>query len=190
MANITEILGTDSISSSRPIINSNFNILKDEIADLKDLVNPVNATIQGITSATVESLSVIDSNTNVASFLATGIDFGVNVKVSGKMTMNGQIIKSGTEGSLSTPTNITTPSSLSKSNYFINTNFTLPAGVEGQEVTIINADSDPHSIAAVAGAGISLGANTIELDGLNSTITLRYLGNVWYVISSHNTTIS
>jgi hypothetical protein len=39
-------------------------------------------------------------------------------------------------------------------------------------------------------AGVSLGATSIALDGLNSTVTLRCFSNTWYVVSSHAATIS
>lgn len=45
MITITEILGTDSLSSSRITINNNFNTLKSEVNRLAKYVN--NSTIGG-----------------------------------------------------------------------------------------------------------------------------------------------
>jgi len=45
MANITEILGTDSVSSSRPIINTNFELLNDELASVISLLNPTTQVL-------------------------------------------------------------------------------------------------------------------------------------------------
>lgn len=188
MASITEILGTDSISSSRPVINSNFQLINDEIGDIQTLINPTTTSIQGISSATVESLNVIDNNTNIATFATTGININVDVEFNSRVRFAGEISKTGIEGSATSPTTTSTPGSLTESTYFINTNFTLPAGISGQEVTLINVDTDSVAISAVAGIG--LGATSISLDGNNSTVTLRYIDSVWYVISSHAATIS
>ena len=60
MANITEILGTDSVSSSRPTINSNFELLNDELASVIALLNPTTSVLSGLTSATTSALTVND----------------------------------------------------------------------------------------------------------------------------------
>lgn len=195
MANITQILGTDSISSSRPVINSNFQLVNDDIADLQALLDPTNATIQNISSATVAALTVLNGTTNIATFTTSGIDLDVDVEFAARTTMAGEIVKSGVEGSSASPTATSSPGSLAESAYFVNTTFLLPIGIEGQEVTIINVNSTAVTVGvqAVQGAGgvsISLGATTISLNGQNSTVTLRYIGTVWYVISSHAATIS
>jgi hypothetical protein len=185
MANITQILGTDSISSSRPVINSNFQLVNDDIADLQALLDPTNATIQNISSATVAALTVLNGTTNIATFTTSGIDLDVDVEFAARTTMAGEIVKSGVEGSAVSPTTTTSPDSLAESAYFVNTNFNLPEeGIEGQEVTIINVSTSAVTIGVQAGAAIG------SLDGQNSTVTLRYIGTVWYVISSHAATIS
>lgn len=188
MANITQILGTDSISSSRPVINSNFQLVNDDIADLQALLDPTNATIQNISSATVAALTVLNGTTNIATFTTSGIDLDVDVEFAARTTMAGEIVKSGVEGSAVSPTATTSPGSLAESAYFVNTAFLLPAGIEGQEVTIINVNTSAVTVGVQAGS--TLGATSISLDGQNSTVTLRYIGTVWYVISSHAATIS
>lgn len=187
MANITQILGTDSLSSSRPVINSNFQLLNDDITDIQALLDPTNATISGISSATVQALTV-NNTSSIATFTISGIDLDVDVEIAARTTMAGEIMKTGVEGSASSPTTTTSPTSLAESAYFINTNFNLPAGIQGQEITIINALNS--SVTITAQVGSTLGANSVSLDGLNSTITLRYIGTVWYIVASHAATIS
>jgi hypothetical protein len=188
MANITQILGTDSISSSRPTINNNFTLLNDEIADIQALVDPNNSSIQNISSATVESLKVVNNSTNIADFTTSVVDIYVDFEMYKAATMAGEINKTGIEGSASSPTGTTSPSSLTESAYFVNTSFTLPAGASGQEITIINVSSG--SVTVTTGSGVSLGASSLVLDGNNSTVTLRYIDSVWYVIASHAATIN
>ena len=66
MANITEILGTDSVSSSRPVINSNFELLNDELASVLALLNPTTGVLSGLTSANSQQLSIVDGVTSVS----------------------------------------------------------------------------------------------------------------------------
>jgi hypothetical protein len=190
MANITQILGTDSISSSRPVINSNFQLVNDDIADLQALLDPTNATIQNISSATVAALTVLNGTTNIATFTTTGIDLDVDVEFAARTTMAAEIVKSGVEGSDASPTAASSPNSLAESAYFVNSNFNLPAGIEGQEVTVINVNTSAIAVNIQAIQNLELGATSISLGGKNSTVTLRYIGDVWYVISSHAATIS
>lgn len=187
MANITEILGTDSISASRPIINQNFNLINDEVADITALLDPTTGVIQGISSATVAALSVINNTSTIALFSTTGIDLNVDVEINARITMAGQIVKSGADGDPNMQTGTPTPGSLQESTYFVADTFSLPAAENGQEVTIINITT---SDVEVTGQGaVELGAPSIILEGQYSTVTLRYFEgtstNIWFVISSY-----
>ena len=187
MANITEILGTDSVSSSRPIINSNFELLNDELASVTALLNPTTLTLGGLASVSTASLTVIQNGTNLLLVNNLGATFNVAATFGSTAKLNGTRVKSGVLGSLAAPTTQVTPTSITAITYFVDVNFTLPEAVDGQEVTIINTSVNPSSI--LAGTGVTLGATTIALAGLNSTVTLRCFNDVWYVISSHSTNI-
>jgi len=187
MANITEILGTDSVSSSRPVINSNFELLNDELASVTALLNPTTGVLSGLTSATSEQLNVVDGST-LLSVNSTGATFGTAVAMQ-TVNVGGKLIKSGVVGTAAVATTNLAPSTLDKSNYFIDGAFTLPVGDDGQEITLINVANSAVAVQANTGQGAALGATSISLDGLNSTITLRCFNTVWYVIGSHNTTV-
>jgi len=190
MANITEILGTDSISSSRLTINSNFTAVNDEIADLTALVDPVTSTISGIESVSAESLNLSvaggGTTTQIISADNTGVsfgvaaDFGANVNIEGAIQKSGAIGNPASGATVSTPT----PSSIEVSTYFTAVNVELPAGTEGQELTIINTTASTVDVTTSA----QLSVSTISLLGKFSTVTLRYIGTIWFVIGSHNTT--
>ena len=45
MASITTLLATDSLASSRIVINDNFNALNTEIVDVTDLLDPTSQTL-------------------------------------------------------------------------------------------------------------------------------------------------
>ena len=62
MANITEILGTDSVSSSRPTINNNFELLNDELASVTALLNPTTSVLSGVSNITTSAITVLQNN--------------------------------------------------------------------------------------------------------------------------------
>jgi len=189
MANITEILGTDSISSSRLTINSNFTAVNDEIADLTALVDPVTSTISGIESVSAESLnlSVVGggSTTQILSADNTGVSFGVAADFSANINIEGAIQKSGVIGTSTSGSTASIPTSIEVSTYFTAVSVEIPAGTEGQELTIINTASVAKNVTTQA----QLSVTGIELSGKFSTVTLRYVGGTWFVIGSHNIAI-
>lgn len=193
MANITEILGTDSVSSSRLTINSNFSVINDEIADITALIDPTTNTITGIESISAESLTLstivgqvatqiasIDSTTadfNVASNFNEAANLKKSVQLSGKLGSGG----SG-NGSQST-----TPSFATISTFFADVSFTLPVGLDGQVVTIISTNS---GISVSGGPSAAIGATSITLTAVNSSVTLKFFTDTWYIIGSYNASIA
>lgn len=187
MANITEILGTDSVSSSRPTINSNFELLNDELASVIALINPTVKTATGLNNVVTKALTVSDG-TNLLVVGTAGITVSTNSTFSNNVSFGGSIVKAGVAGTFAAPTAANNPSEITKGSYFINDTFNLPQAIDGTEVTLIN--SAAASNAVVAGTGASLGATSVALDNLNSTITLRCFENKWYIISAYACTIS
>jgi len=185
MANITEILGTDSVSSSRPTINNNFELLNDELASVTALLNPTTSVLSGVSNITTSAITVLQNNLTLFQVNSNGGTVGTDFTFNNAITASGKVIFSGVVGSASAATTIAAPTTLEKSTYFVDADFTMPAAVDGHEVMIIATAASTLLVAA----GVSLGATSIALDGLNSTITLRCFGNTWYVVSSHKATI-
>jgi hypothetical protein len=186
MANITEILGTDSVSSSRPTINNNFELLNDELASVTALLNPTTSVLSGVSNITTSAITVLQNNLTLFQVNSNGGTVGTDFTFNNAITAAGKVVKSGVVGSAATATTISAPTTIEKSTYFIDADFTLPVADDGQEFMII-ATAAANLLTA---AGVSLGATSIALDGLNSTVTLRCFGNTWYVVSSHAATIS
>ena len=115
-----------------------------------------------------------------------GALIGTAATFSSSVSFGGSIVKSGVSGSASAP--VAAPTTIDKGTYFMNGNYDIPAGVDGQEVTLINKSGGAATV--TASGTVNLGAASISLDGNNSTITLRCFENVWYVISAHACTIS
>jgi|TARA_B110000908_G_scaffold39724_1_gene48010 hypothetical protein len=186
MANITEILGTDSVSASRPIINSNFELLNDELASVTALLNPTTLTLSGLASVSTSALIVTSANGNLLQVNSLGAVFNTATTFSQSAKFGGTLIKSGVLGSAAVATTQVS-GAITAITYFVDANFSVPEAVDGVEITVINQGSTTRSILTATGA--SLGATSIALTGLNSTVTMRCFDDKWYVISSHNTTI-
>ena len=186
MANITEILGTDSVSSSRPTINSNFELLNDELASVIALLNPTTSTLTGLNSAVTKALTVSDGG-NLLVVGTAGLTVSTDSTFSNNVSFGGRIAKAGVAGTFAAPTATNNPSVIDKGSYFINNAFDLPTAIDGTEVTLINAAA---ASTAVTATGAALGATSIALDNLNSTITLRCFENKWYIIGTYACTIS
>lgn len=188
MANITEILGTDSVSSSRPTINSNFELLNDELASVIALINPTVKTATGLNNVVTKGLTVSDG-TNLLVVGTAGITVSTNSTFSNNVSFGGSIVKAGVAGTFAAPTAANNPSEITKGSYFINNAFDLPQAIDGTEVTLINVAAASTAVTAT-NASVFLGATSIALDNLNSTITLRCFENKWYIISAYACTIS
>ena len=187
MANITEISGTDSVSTSRPTINSNFELLNDELASVIALLNPTTSVLSGLSSATTSSLTVNDG-TNLLVANSSGLSVSTAAAFAGNVSLGGRIAKSGVVGTASTPAANLQPSEITKGSYFINAGFTIPTAVDGTEVTLINAATG--AVTVQNGTGATIAATSMQLDGVNSTLTLRCFENKWYIISAYACTIS
>jgi len=187
MANLTEILGTDSVSSSRPTINSNFELLNDELTSVVTLLNPTTLTLTGLNSITSQALTLVNGNASILTASVSGVTFGQAATFNSGVNFGGKIIKSGAVGTPTTPTTNLTPATLDKGTYFINGDFTLVSGDDGQEVTVVNVGASDANILVNQTA---IGANSIVMLGdKNATLTLRCFENIWFVIGQHECTI-
>ena len=193
MANITEILGTDSISSSRLTLNSNFTAVNDEIADITNLIDPVTSTISNIDTISAESinLSTISggSTLNIVSFNSNGATFSVASDFGEDVIFQKKVSKTGKLGSPAAGSVASSPSTIDVTTLFTASTapLNLPGGVDGQEITVINTLNS-----AVTSSTTNIAASTISLDSQNSSITLRYISSssTWYIIGSHATTVT
>ena len=180
MASITTILGTDSLSSSRIVLNDNFQQMNDELISIGNLLDVSTQTLTLIGAVAASQL-------NISGVLSAD---STSVVVSKPMTINGALtLEDGLIYSVSTGAVTEMPSIYTKSTYILDgatlngINIVL-AGTEGQSVTFI-ADGATQ-IDATNIAGVS--ANFTILD--NGTLTLRQVNSLWYVISHTNTDLT
>lgn len=85
---VTEILGTDSLSGSRLVLNDNFNILTSEINAMEVYFNPTAGTITNLNDLKTESLRV-GLSTILLDVNASTFDILTNVNMTGNLNLNG-----------------------------------------------------------------------------------------------------
>jgi len=85
---VTEILGTDSLSGSRLVLNDNFNILTSEINAMEVYFNPTAGTITNLNDVKTESLRV-GLSTILLDINASTFDVLTNVNMTGNLNLNG-----------------------------------------------------------------------------------------------------
>lgn len=187
MANITTLLGTDSLSSSRIVINDNFTAVNDQIEDVASLLDVNTQTLELTGNVNAAGISLASGGTNRFIVNASGITLGLETTIGDTLILNNGLIHSVTESAITTM-----PSSYNFTTYFIDATATeiatganiVEAGNEGQEITLIAESGDVIiSTENIAGA-TSL---TIKDKG---TLTIRWHANAWYIISSFNCTIA
>lgn len=180
MASITTILGTDSLSSSRIVINDNFQQMNDELISIGNLLDVSTQTLTLTGAVAASSLNI----SGVLSADSTSVILSKPTTIEGSLTLEEGLIYSVSTGAVSVM-----PSTYTKSTYVLDGSVltgvnVVALGVEGQCVTFI-ADGDTQ-IDASNVAGVS--ANFTIND--NGTLTLRQVNSLWYVISHANTTLT
>jgi hypothetical protein len=182
MANITLILGTDSVSSSRVTINDNFSNINAELADIAGVLDTANETITLAGAASFGTL-------NVASGKLTANNTSVNVNaplnISGRLTANADVKYSIRKiGPLSSTSDLPAANAFLYSTYVIDSvaipSATLNVGDDGQEITIISAGGTVNlSVTNISGV------TQVSLPD-KATVTLRFVDTVWHIISANS----
>lgn len=186
MANITEILGTDSLSSSRITINGNFSSLNNEMADVTTLLDTTTSIITNLSGVETEAMTISNGGVLITEANTNVFQIGVSAQIDKEITLGGKLIKNGVNGTAAAPISTGTIDTTSGeyTSYIVGGNIILTPGLEGQEITLIN-----EAAGAVVITSTNLAAQSLSLDGVNSTVTLRFIGQKWYIISYVGATI-
>jgi hypothetical protein len=196
MITVTQILGTDSLTASRPIINDNFSILTDEINALEAFIDPDAGTIDGLNSFQAGSIIIGPVATPFLT-IATGGNISITtpISISSNIQSTGLILNDsfGELNSSSSPTPTIIPTS-GFSNYRIlhssTGTYTIAVGDGsfGQNITFYCQELNGGDIIITPDTGTDFASGNISMNAAGSTVTLRYMedstGNgSWYVIS-------
>lgn len=193
MANITPILGTDSLSSSRIVLNNNFDALNTELTSVTALLNTTSQTLS-LTGA-ISASAITLNNTSIDTFKvdSTQINASLETNLNARVNVKEGVTYS-TDGTVASPV-MTLPlaNDYDRVNYLLGAISGTPgaaiinvnAADEGQEITLIATSTedvilDPTNINGVTGVTIPE----------NGTLTMRYIGSFWYIISQFNCTIT
>jgi hypothetical protein len=189
MASITTILGTDSVSSSRIVINNNFAALNQELADISTLFNTTAQTLTLTGLITGGTLKV--NNGTIDTFKVNNADADVNVPINFNQDV---IINKGLMHSVYY--NATT---LPGANAYDYTTYVLDATAPAfaSPVSLAAADQGQEITLIANGGDISInGSNVVGTTSIFSiydggSITLRWIDDIssFFVISSYNTSL-
>jgi hypothetical protein len=184
MASITTILGTDSLASSRVVLNDNFSSLNDEIVEIGTLLNVATQTLTLSGDINAKQLNLKNGGVNlftvntsdVISHLPLTVESSITLEAGLKKSVSGIVSAMPGVNAYAKTTYILSATALTGVNI-------VSAGDEGQEVTFIASGGD----VVIDGNGITGTAFNLTI-AQNGTLTLRYSNGTWYIISYFNVT--
>lgn len=204
---VTEILGTDSISASRIVINDNFAILRDEVNSIQTYLDTNAGTIDGLNSLETLNLSVGQPGNYVLEASLNNINLNIDTVLNGNITIDGTISNNsfGILDETTFPTGITTINPVNGfSNYVIvhsstsTFNIVLDEGLPGQLITLSIEQKGGGDIILSSGTNttfvLDTSSNEISFNDIGSTVTMKYMidstnNGAWFIVSSHNITL-
>jgi len=184
MASITTILGTDSLASSRIVINDNFASVNDEVEDIAGLLDVSNQTLTITGNINAAGATLASGGSNLLVVNTSNIIASLPVILEDSVEVGG-----GLTHAISAVSAMPAANSYTKSTYVLDGAVltgvnTIADGDAGQTVTFIadgDVTLDQNDIA---------GATTNVTVLNNGSITLRFYNNDWYVISYANATVN
>jgi hypothetical protein len=208
---VTEILGTDSLSGSRLVINDNFSILASEINAIENYFNPTAGTITNLNDVRTEALRV-GLNTVLLDINAATFDILTNVDINnGDLSLNGGgLVRNDIDPQVLNDTNVGPTFSVGNSGavppYTIervgaNVNpltLELFDGAIGQEIFFVYSDATANTVTITAGSNTDLildGGTTVELSGPGQTAHFMCIDNGtgngdWYLVGGLGYTVA
>jgi|DEB19_MinimDraft_2_1074335.scaffolds.fasta_scaffold05771_2 hypothetical protein len=184
MASITTILGTDSVSSSRIVINNNFSALNTQLGNFASVLNTTNQTLS--LTGEIKGGTLRTNNGTIDTLVVSSTDITANVAsiFNAKVTLQNALI-------LNIETGITT---IPTAGYLASTYI---LGAFSSPIVLPNAE-DGQLITLIAGNGV-INLNVSKLQGptvvtikASGSITLMYSSIIskFYVVSAINATVT
>ena len=208
---VTEILGTDSLSGSRLVINDNFSILASEINAIENYFNPTAGTITNLNDVRTEALRV-GLNTVLLDINAATFDILTDVDINnGDLSLNGGgLVRNDTDPLVLNDTNVVSPYGVGSATAVppytterVGANagsltLELFEGAIGQEIFFVYSDATANTVTITAGSNTDLildGGTTVELNGQGQTAHFMCIddgtGNGdWYLVGGLGYTIA
>ena len=211
---VTEILGTDSLSGSRLVINDNFNILATEINSMENYFSPSAGTITNLNNLQTNALRVglstvrLDINASTFDIIADVAVEGGNISLNGGGLLRNSIDPQTLDEIYSAPTLVTqvgtstavppyTVERVSNSGTATVT-VQLNDGSIGQEIFFVYTGAgtgDVDIVGAINPLVLPNGGTNITLNGQGKTVHLLCIDNGtgngdWYIVGGTGYTVS
>ena len=187
MASITTILGTDSVSSSRIVINNNFAALNNEFANIAGLLVTANQTLT-LTGLITGGTLKINNGTEIFKVESNEITANIPIKLNHEVTIGNGLMYSVD----SNPTILPIANAYQDTTYVLNsttfsTTILLAAAAGGQEITLI---ADGGTITINNSNILGVAASVVMSNG--GSLTLRYITSFskFVIISAFKCTVS
>jgi len=188
MASITTILGTDSVSSSRIVLNNNFNAINTQLGEFAALLDTTAQTLS--LTGEVKGGALRINNTTIDTFVvdATSITASVEATFEAKVTLEKALIQN-------IAGNNTPVTTLPATGDYNAATYIMDATVFTATVTLNNAEAGQEITFISEGGTISFDAasfNTATVVSLNNggTITCKFDGTIFHIISAMNATVT
>lgn len=184
MASITTLLGTDSLASSRIVLNDNFASINDDLIEVRDLLDVSSQTLTLTGDVNAKQLNLKNGGANL--FIVNTSDITASLPFTMEDSL---ILGAGLEKSVAAVAAMPTANTYAKSTYVLDASVltgtnVVADGNAGQEVTFIASAGvitiDPTNIAGATAVSITM----------NGTLTLRFYNGLWYIISYFNSTVT
>jgi len=210
---VTQILGTDSLSGSRLVLNDNFNIVASEINAIENYFNPTAGTITNLNDVRTEALRV-GLNTVLLDINAAVFDILTTVRINnGDLRLNnGGLVRNDIDPLVLNDLNVISPYSIGSTgavppytmervgNSDIATplNLELHEGLIGQEIFFVYSQATTGEVIIQGFSGNPLilpGGTTVTLDAQGQTAHFVCVddgtGNGdWYLVGGVGYTIA
>lgn len=199
MASITTILGTDSVSSSRIVINNNFNALNTELGQFASLLNTTTQALSLNGEIKGGTLRINNGTFDTFKVTSSGIIAEVEATFNQKVVLDNALILKIEDAVPNIPS-----TGYAASTYVLNAilpiysaPISLSAAEDGQQITFI-ADGTPTIVGTsptvtpvIAFDSTNIAGSVIEV-GENGSITFVYsaTNSMFYVVSAMNATVT
>jgi len=211
---VTEILGTDSLSGSRLVINDNFNILTSEINAMENYFSPSAGTITNLNNLQTNALSVggnqlrLDINASTFDIMADVAIQGGNLNLNGGSLIRNNVDPQTLDEVFSAPTlTVEVGTSTAVPPYTVErvsnagpapVTVQLNDGSIGQEIFFAYSGASTGEVEITGAANpliLSGGGTKVSLNGLGESVHFLCIDNGtgngdWYIVGGNGYVIS
>jgi len=208
---ITELLGSESVSGTRAVINDNFNILADEINLIEGYFNVNTGQITSLSNLTTDNFTVGLASAKLSITPSSFVINTMDLNITADLVLSGNIFVDSVETNSINDSNNTSPYDLgsptnipNKTVYRVSNSLTsaftilLYNGDSGQDIFFVYDANTTGTVTVKAASGVSilLGSSLtdINLSKIGDTVHLKCVKNgsskEWYIVGGNGYTLA